>query len=87
MYLPHKLILKYGEIALLDGDVVHGDDINPSGLRGHAYIADDVSVEGAKNTVVDKDGKHLEDTCTIPYTDYLDIKLHKITKQKKLVST
>ena len=43
-------------------------------------------MEGAKNIVVDKDGKHLEDTCTVPYTDYLDINLHKFTNLKKLVS-
>ena len=44
---PYKLILKYGETKLLDGDVIHASGITPSGIRENEYIGDVAAVEGS----------------------------------------
>ena len=72
--LPYKLIVKYGEIELLDGDVIHAGGIKPSGPRWHAYIGYVATVEGSSKVISDSDDIPFYDICTISYTDYNQIK-------------
>ena len=49
-YFPYKLMVKYGQIAFLDGDVIHGGGLTPSGQRIHIYMASPFVLADKGNT-------------------------------------
>ena len=78
---PYKLILRKGEFALLDGDIIHAGGIQPSGIRGHAYIGYTKSVENPMNSIYDENDLQFSTYCSLPFTDYCTYKIN-IKKDK-----
>ena len=71
-YLPHKLIVPYGKIVFLDGDVVHAGGIAPSGLRCHGFLYDREDENKKRNThhIKVKPNWDLTRQCMMPFTDW-----------------
>ena len=59
-------------IAFLDGDVIHGGGLSPSGSRCHIYLCDTSTMGSRSNTFCQKEdeNKSLVDVCRVPVEDY-----------------
>lgn len=66
---PYKLMLRAGQIAFIDGDVIHGGGLTPSGKRCHVYMCspDDYAI---KKNEHHKDG--------VPASEFSDMKHEKL---------
>ena len=65
-FFPHKLILSLGQIAFIDGDVIHGGGITPSGKRCHMYMCSpDVYAEKKTLTLTLIQIQHIPIICYI----------------------
>ena len=70
-YIPHKVIVPFGKIVFLDGDVVHAGGIAPSGLRCHGFLYDREDENKKQNThhIKGKPNSDLTCQCMMPFTD------------------
>ena len=76
LYLPYKLFLKKGEIAFLDGDVIHAGGLMPSGLRCHGYLYQSKHEKYQVNTFHERGKTNLDlnEECITPHRDYVKYK-------------
>ena len=93
IYLPYKLIVPKGQIAFLDGEIIHGGGIEPSEKRCHGYLFNPKDFSHKGNTRMDDNEKviWLYETCKVPYTDYKKLEnnwckeeLDEYTNKKKV---
>ena len=74
-FFPYKLILSLGQIAFIDGDVIHGGGITPSGKRCHIYMC-------SPDVYADKKNTHFKLDSNTAYTnDLLHLNIKPISDQ------
>ena len=83
LYFPYKLRVAKGEIAFLNGDVIHGGGLIPSGYRCHIYLCSTSTMGSRVNTYVKENTKNnqLFNICRIPIEDWYHYEAKGVTNQ------